>query len=68
MIGFAKDPFSSDFMAHGVLLFGLFILGCGGTQVMDIGVGIDPTVFDKLFIPFFTIFTTKPDGMGMGLS
>ena len=34
-------------------------------MVRDRGSGIDPHVADRLFQPFFT---TKPDGMGMGLS
>jgi C4-dicarboxylate-specific signal transduction histidine kinase len=33
--------------------------------VRDSGVGVDPTVLDKVFEPFFT---TKSEGMGMGLS
>jgi len=33
--------------------------------VQDVGVGIDPNTVDRLFTAFFT---TKPDGMGMGLS
>jgi C4-dicarboxylate-specific signal transduction histidine kinase len=33
--------------------------------VSDSGVGVDPTVLEKLFDPFFT---TKAEGMGMGLS
>ena len=32
--------------------------------VTDTGMGIDPDKLDKLFHPFFT---TKPNGMGMGL-
>ena len=41
----------------------------GGTDqvtvaVTDTGMGIDPDILDKLFHPFFT---TKPNGMGMGL-
>jgi PAS domain S-box-containing protein len=34
-------------------------------MVEDAGVGIDPTTADRLFAAFFT---TKPGGMGMGLS
>jgi PAS domain S-box-containing protein len=34
-------------------------------EVQDAGVGIDPDAEDRLFDTFFT---TKPDGMGMGLS
>jgi two-component system sensor kinase FixL len=34
-------------------------------EVQDAGVGIDPESADRLFNAFFT---TKPDGMGMGLS
>lgn len=33
--------------------------------VQDLGSGVDPEIEDKLFSPFFT---TKPNGMGMGLS
>jgi C4-dicarboxylate-specific signal transduction histidine kinase len=33
--------------------------------VQDLGSGIDPEIADKLFSPFLT---TKPNGMGMGLS
>lgn len=33
--------------------------------VQDTGVGFDPTIRDRLFESFYT---TKPDGMGMGLS
>jgi PAS domain S-box-containing protein len=36
-----------------------------GVAVTDVGVGIDPHNADKLFNAFFT---TKPNGMGMGLS
>jgi C4-dicarboxylate-specific signal transduction histidine kinase len=34
-------------------------------EVQDFGVGIDPEYIDKLFDAFFT---TKPNGLGMGLS
>jgi two-component system sensor histidine kinase DctS len=34
-------------------------------SVADRGPGIEPTLADKLYAPFFT---TKPDGMGMGLN
>jgi signal transduction histidine kinase len=34
-------------------------------SVQDSGVGIDPEQIDRMFNAFFT---TKPDGMGMGLS
>jgi signal transduction histidine kinase len=33
--------------------------------VEDSGIGIDPKIIDQIFNPFFT---TKTDGMGMGLS
>jgi hypothetical protein len=33
--------------------------------VKDSGTGIDPNTLDKIFDPFYT---TKPGGMGMGLS
>ena len=43
--------------------------GHEGDQVMvtvqDAGIGIDPNKVDQLFSAFFT---TKPGGMGMGLS
>jgi two-component system, LuxR family, sensor kinase FixL len=34
-------------------------------RIQDTGPGIAPEVRDRLFDPFYT---TKPDGMGMGLS
>ena len=34
-------------------------------EVRDMGVGLDPDNIDRIFAPFFT---TKPNGMGMGLS
>jgi signal transduction histidine kinase len=34
-------------------------------EVEDTGTGIDPTKMDRMFGAFFT---TKPNGMGMGLS
>jgi signal transduction histidine kinase len=34
-------------------------------SVADIGTGVDPLHLDRIFNP---LFTTKPDGMGMGLS
>jgi C4-dicarboxylate-specific signal transduction histidine kinase len=41
----------------------------GGDQVLvavqDAGIGIDPSAIDRLFSAFFT---TKPEGLGMGLS
>jgi signal transduction histidine kinase len=33
--------------------------------VQDVGIGIEPENLDRLFSAFYT---TKPDGMGMGLS
>ncbi|HTP29935.1 MAG TPA: ATP-binding protein, partial [Anaeromyxobacteraceae bacterium] len=33
--------------------------------VQDAGIGLDPQTMDQLFEPFYT---TKPAGMGMGLS
>jgi signal transduction histidine kinase len=33
--------------------------------VEDTGPGLDPTIAPRIFAPFFT---TKPDGLGMGLS
>jgi signal transduction histidine kinase len=33
--------------------------------VEDAGIGLDSAVADRIFQPFFT---TKPDGLGMGLS
>jgi signal transduction histidine kinase len=36
-----------------------------GVAVQDSGIGIDPADVDRLFHAFFS---TKPDGMGMGLS
>jgi signal transduction histidine kinase len=34
-------------------------------KVADTGKGIDPDALDRIFEPFYS---TKPDGMGMGLS
>jgi signal transduction histidine kinase len=34
-------------------------------QVIDNGPGIEPSVLDRIFIPFFS---TKPEGSGIGLS
>jgi len=34
-------------------------------SVHDVGIGIDPTDLERVLDPFFT---TKPDGMGIGLS
>jgi signal transduction histidine kinase len=34
-------------------------------SIADTGVGFDPTVSDRIFEPFFS---TKPEGIGMGLS
>ena len=34
-------------------------------EVEDSGIGLDPTSIDRIFEG---VFTTKPDGMGMGLS
>jgi signal transduction histidine kinase len=39
--------------------------GCVRLTVQDDGVGLDPRASDRLFEPFYT---TKADGMGMGLS
>ena len=38
---------------------------CVEAEFQDTGVGIGPDVIDRLFEPFVT---TKPDGLGMGLS
>lgn len=48
----------------------LIVSAMEGTQsvlmaVRDTGPGIDPDSIDHVFTPFFT---TKPDGMGMGLA
>jgi signal transduction histidine kinase len=34
-------------------------------EIEDSGIGLDPTSIDQIFE---SMFTTKPDGMGMGLS
>jgi len=39
--------------------------GCALVAIEDSGTGVDATVFDRIFDP---LFTTKPNGMGMGLS
>jgi two-component system sensor histidine kinase DctS len=39
--------------------------GYAALAIADRGCGIDPAVADKLFDP---LFTTKPEGMGMGLA
>lgn len=39
--------------------------GYAQLRIADRGCGIDPTIAEKLFDP---LFTTKPDGMGMGLA
>jgi PAS domain S-box-containing protein len=40
-------------------------VGCVLISISDTGVGLDPTKIDRIFEPFFS---TKPDGIGMGLS
>jgi PAS domain S-box-containing protein len=40
-------------------------LGSVLVAVEDTGMGLDPTVAERMFQPFFT---TKPDGLGMGLA
>jgi len=39
--------------------------GCVEVSIRDNGVGIDPKIVDRVFDPFIS---TKPNGMGMGLS
>jgi signal transduction histidine kinase len=40
-------------------------IGLGLIAVGDTGAGLDPTKMDRIFDAFFT---TKPEGIGMGLS
>jgi signal transduction histidine kinase len=38
---------------------------CVGVAIRDSGIGIDPNIIGEVFTPFYT---TKPGGMGVGLS